>query len=257
MAQNNEYKKLPLKDLLAILWRSFFIQTGWNFKSMISIGFCFALMPIAKKICANPEELNDFFKRHVGFFNSHPYFASYAIGAVTRLEEERKQTHVPSEEVIDKFKNALIGPLGAIGDQCCWFVMRPASLIVGLTGVAFSQTMQAKILFLLLTFILYNIPHIYIRVKGVLDGYGYGIDVYKKIRIDSYRRFIQGFKSLGVLGIGILFTYTLYQAYLLHWKVSLMFVLTLAIGLILRLKRKMFFTPVLVSMIVAIIVGII
>ncbi len=54
-----------------------------------------------------------FLKRHLGFFNAHPFFASYALGAISRLEEDNPGNH----ELVDRFKNALIGPLGAIGDQ--------------------------------------------------------------------------------------------------------------------------------------------
>jgi len=107
-----------------------------------------------------------------------------------------------------------------------------------------------------LTFILYNIPHIYIRVKGILDGYEAGFDVYKKIRIDTYQRMVTYFKIIGVVGIGMLFIWTFQQAFIVHWRVSIMFVIAFILGLGLRLKRNMFYTPVLVSMVLAIVIGI-
>ncbi len=256
MAHSEIPERLKLKDVLPLLWRSFFIQTGWNFKSMISIGFCFALLPIARKVCHNKEEYIRFFKRHLGFFNAHPYFASYAIGATARLEMERAAKKAPDAEIIDKFKNALIGPLGAVGDQCCWAVIRPAALIFGLVGLKIASTVERKTLVLLLTFILYNIPHIYIRYKGIVDGYEAGFNVYKKIRIDTYRKLIRSFKIIGVIGIGMLFIWTFQQALIMHWRVSIIFVLSFVLGFVLRLKRNMFYTPVLASMILAILVGI-
>ena len=256
MAPSKVPERLKLKDVLAILWRSFFIQTGWNFKSMISIGFCFALWPVAKKVCHTKKEYIDFLKRHLGFFNAHPYFASYAIGATARLELEHAAKDKPGYDLIDKFKNALIGPLGAVGDQCCWAVIRPSALIFGLTGLKLAPTVHWKALVLLLTFILYNIPHIYIRVKGILDGYEAGFDVYKKIRIDTYQRMVTYFKIIGVVGIGMLFIWTFQQAFIVHWRVSIMFVIAFILGLGLRLKRNMFYTPVLVSMVLAIVIGI-
>ena len=255
MAHSKVPERLKLKDVLPILWRSFFIQTGWNFKSMISIGFCFALLPIARKVCHTKEQYIDFFKRHLGFFNAHPYFASYAIGATARLELEREANKKPDPELIDKFKNALIGPLGAVGDQCCWAVMRPSALIFGLTGMKIAPTLGWKAFVLLLTFILYNIPHIYIRIKGILDGYESGFDVYKKIRIDTYQKLVRTFKVIGVIGIGMLFIWTFQQAFIVHWHVSIMFVLAFALGFGLRIKRNMFYTPVLASMVLAIIIG--
>ncbi len=255
MAYSKVPKRLRWKDVLTILWRSFFIQTGWNFKSMISIGFCFALYPIGRRVCHSKKEYIAFLKRHLGFFNAHPYFASYAIGATARLELEHAAKQSPSIELIEKFKNALIGPLGAVGDQCCWAVMRPSALIFGLTGLKIAPSLRWKAAVLLLTFILYNIPHIYIRVKGILDGYESGFDVYKKIRIDTYGRLVHYFKVIGVIGIGMVFIWTFQQAFIVHWHVSIMFVLSFVLGFGLRLKRNMFYTPVLVSMILAIVIG--
>ncbi len=42
-------KKLGPMVFIDIFFRSFFIQAVWNYQSMISIGFCFALAPVAKK----------------------------------------------------------------------------------------------------------------------------------------------------------------------------------------------------------------
>ncbi len=256
MTQSDKLEKLSLRDVWAVLWRSFFVQAAWNFKSMISVGFCYALSPIAKKVCKNKEEYIDFLKRHLGFFNAHPYFASYAIGAIARLEQERQLNNKANDETIEKFKNALIGPLGAVGDQCCWAVIRPASLIFGLTGLAFTDNLIWKTGVLLLTLILYNIPHIYIRVQGILDGYRSGFDVYKKIRIDNYQKMIVLFKAVAIIGLGMLVVWNLDQAIRLDWKAILLFTVTMFGAFIMRLKKRMFYTPVLLSMVLAIIVGV-
>ncbi len=247
---------LTLKEVLAIVWRSFFIQAAWNFKSMISIGFCYALSPVAKKICKNKEQYIAFLRRHLGFFNAHPYFASYALGAIARLERERYLHNEPDETVIDKFKNALIGPLGAVGDQCCWAVIRPAVLILGLTGLAYFQTLPARGVVLLFTLILYNIPHVYIRVKGVLDGYQYGVDIYRELRIERFERILTVFKILAVIGLGMFVDWVLHYMVKMDLKMILLFFITLSGSFWMRKTRRVFYTPIIVSMGLAIIFGV-
>ena len=75
-----------------VLVRSFFIQSGWNYKSLLSLGFCFSILPVAKFLYKNDQsKIADFVKRHLSFINGHPFFMSYALGATIRLEEEIKQ----------------------------------------------------------------------------------------------------------------------------------------------------------------------
>ena len=119
---------------IEIFFRSFFVQSGWNYKSLLSIGFCFAIVPVAKKLFKNDvKKYNQFVKRHLGFFNAHPYFTSYALGAVARLEEEIAVNN-SSDAHLEKFKNALIGPLGALGDQLFWATVKPATFTIGVLG---------------------------------------------------------------------------------------------------------------------------
>ena len=126
-----------------IFIRSFFIQAAWNFKSLLSIGWTFSLLPIAKKLIKDEQQYMSFLNRHLSFFNAHPYIASYALGAIARLEEECAKSEDKKYEQIEKFKNAIIGPLGAIGDQLFWAVIKPASIIVGFFD--FRVTLMASI----------------------------------------------------------------------------------------------------------------
>lgn len=258
MKSSENQHKLGKIEILNMLWRSFFIQAVWNFKSMVSIGFCFAVSSIGRKVCKNREEYVAFLKRHLSFFNAHPYFASYAIGAITRLEQELHEKGEPADlTVIEKFKNALISPLGAIGDRCCWAVIRPASLIFGLVGLAYIENHKLKILYLLLTFALYNIPHVYIRLKGIIDGYKSGFEIYKKLRIENFEKLLNFFKIIAIIGLGMLISWNIREALTHHWLMFLLFVVTLISSFWMRLKRRMFYTPVMVSLVLAILCGVV
>ncbi len=254
-SSDKEYRLKPI-EILGMLWRSFFIQSVWNFKSMVSVGFCFALSPIGRKVCKNKEEYVAFLKRHLSFFNAHPYFASYALGAIARLEQEIHNQPQADASNIEKFKNALISPLGAIGDRCCWAVIRPAALIFGLVGMAYIENLRFQAIHLLLTFVLYNIPHIYIRLKGIVDGFNAGFEIYKTLRIENFEKLLNFFKVIGIIGLGMLIAWNLREALTHHWLMFVLFTVTLVVSFWLKLKKRMFYTPVLIGLVLAIVCGV-
>ncbi len=75
-------------DRLNVLLRCFVVQASWNFKSMLGLGFCFCVIPVARRLYESKQERSDFLRRHLDFFNAHPYFVGFCLGAVTKLEEE-------------------------------------------------------------------------------------------------------------------------------------------------------------------------
>src|SRR5207237_102193 len=53
--------------------------------------------------------------RESHYFNAHPYLASVAVGALARAELDGE----PPER-IERFRTALAGPLGSVGDRLVW-----------------------------------------------------------------------------------------------------------------------------------------
>lgn len=201
--------KITYFILFKVFLRSFIIQAVWNYQSMLSIGFCFALSPIGKKLFKSKEKLNAFYNRHLNFFNAHPYFSSFALGAIAKIEEELAAKKNPDYEIISKFKNALIGPLGAIGDQLVWGTIKPTSVLIGLIGVVFIVDVQSKIYFIFLLLLIYNIPHIYIRLFGIFMGYKKGFEVTKVISAKKYEMMRDLYGIFGTLSLGIYIGFSL------------------------------------------------
>ena len=113
---------------LAIFARSLVIQGSWNYRTLIGGGFAFALLPLLRAIHrAEPERLREAVERHAVLFNSHPYLASIALGAVAVLEESREDPRL-----IERFKAALRGSLGTLGDQLVWAGWRPVCVLLAL-----------------------------------------------------------------------------------------------------------------------------
>ena len=115
----------------------------------------------------------------------------------------------PDYEKIARFKNALIGPLGAIGDQLVWATIKPTSVLIGLIGVVFIVDVQAKIYFIFLLLIIYNIPHIYIRLFGIFKGYNKGFEVSQVLNAKNYEMMRDIYGILGTVALGVYIGFSL------------------------------------------------
>ena len=61
------------------------------------------------------------------YFNAHPYLAALAIGALARAELDQ----VPPAR-IERFRSALCGPLGSVGDRLVWASWLPGCSLIAL-----------------------------------------------------------------------------------------------------------------------------
>ncbi|HAQ9255853.1 TPA: PTS mannose/fructose/sorbose transporter family subunit IID [Enterococcus faecium] len=126
--------KLSKKDRLAVAWRSTFIQGSWNYERMQNGGWAFSMIPAIKKLYKTKEERSAALKRHLEFFNTHPYIASPILGVTLALEEERANGAPVDDVAIQGVKVGMMGPLAGVGDPVFWFTVRPmlgASLAMG------------------------------------------------------------------------------------------------------------------------------
>lgn len=143
--------------------RSLLIQGSWNYRTMLGTGFAFAMLPGLKKLYgSDPRAMDAALQRHIEHFNAHPYLTGVALGAALRLEADGAD-----EETVRRFKLAVRGPLGGLGDALVWATWLPgvsvlalAAYLMGLPGWA------AAVLFL----VVYNVGHLALRVWGFRVG---------------------------------------------------------------------------------------
>ncbi|RMG66406.1 MAG: hypothetical protein D6715_07085 [Calditrichaeota bacterium] len=194
-------------DLFRVFLRSFFIQSLWNFRGLISVGFGVCLFPVLKRLYpdrTDQKERVEFLRRHFKFFNAHPYMASYALGVTIRLEEEAAAGHPEACQKLERLKDLLITILGALGDQLFWATIKPASLLVGTLGLLWFQDTAPRLAILAITFLLYNVPHFYIRYLGIVDGYQKGLEVYQSFNSASFARLQRFYLVIGVGALVVL-----------------------------------------------------
>ena len=144
--------KLSKKDHLAVAWRSTFIQGSWNYERMQNGGWAFSMIPAIKKLYKTKEERSAALKRHLEFFNTHPYIASPILGVTLALEEERANGAPVDDVAIQGVKVGMMGPLAGVGDPVFWFTVRP---MLGALGA--SLAMGGNILGPIIFFLGWNI----------------------------------------------------------------------------------------------------
>ncbi|HII3980634.1 TPA: PTS system mannose/fructose/sorbose family transporter subunit IID [Enterococcus faecium 1,230,933] len=147
-----EKSKLSKKDRLAVAWRSTFIQGSWNYERMQNGGWAFSMIPAIKKLYKTKEERSAALKRHLEFFNTHPYIASPILGVTLALEEERANGAPVDDVAIQGVKVGMMGPLAGVGDPVFWFTVRP---MLGALGA--SLAMGGNILGPIIFFLGWNI----------------------------------------------------------------------------------------------------
>jgi PTS system mannose-specific IID component len=150
--------------------RSFLIQGSWNYRSMLGSGFAFAMLPGLRQLFgADRAALDESVDRHLEHFNAHPYLTNVALGAALRLEAEGAEP-----EMIRRFKTAVRGPLGSLGDTLVWATWLPGVALVALILYWVGSPAWLAVTAYL---VLYNVLHIGLRVWGLRTGLSAGREV--------------------------------------------------------------------------------
>ena len=164
-----------MRPLTRSLLRSFSIQGSWNFETLLGYGFGFALLPVLRSVYGRDGmALREALARHSRLFNSHPYLSPLALAAVARLEVERQPP-----ETVERFKTALRGALGGLGDRVIWAGWRPVCLLAALAALLSGAPWWLAVGGFL---VLYNAGHIALRWWAFRVGWRQGLSVAARLR---------------------------------------------------------------------------
>ena len=189
--------KLTKKDRISVWIRSFFLQGSWNYERMQNGGWAFAMIPAIKRLYKTKEEQSAALKRHLEFFNTHPYVASPILGVTLALEEERANGGDVDADAIRNLKTALMGPLAGIGDTVTQSLVKVILLGVGI-DMAKNGNPMGPILFVIL-FSVYAIG-----VSRFLFFRGYKLGKESVVKLLSGGMVKRVTESLGVVGMAVL-----------------------------------------------------
>ena len=158
-----------------------------------------AMIPAIKKLYSTKEEQSAALKRHLEFFNTHPYVASPVIGVTLALEEDRANGTEVDNAAIQGVKVGMMGPLAGVGDPVFWFTVRP---ILGALGA--SLAMSGNILGPILFFVLWNVIRWAFMWYTQEFGYKVGTKITEDLSGGLLQKITKGASILGMFVLGSL-----------------------------------------------------
>lgn len=191
--------KLSKKDRMSVAWRHQFLQGSWNYERMQNGGWCYSIIPAIKKLYSNKEDKVAALKRHMEFYNTHPYVSAPVMGVTLALEEERANGAEINDTAIQGVKVGMMGPLAGVGDPVFWFTLRP---ILGALGA--SLALSGNIIGPLIFFFAWNIIRIAFLWYTQEFGYKVGTSIAQDLSGGLLGKITQGASILGMFIIGSL-----------------------------------------------------
>ncbi len=187
---------LSRRVLVSAFARSFLIQGSWNYKTMLGSGFAFAMLPALRVLFReDPSGMDAALRRHLEHFNAHPYLSGVALGAVLRMEADGE-----APEDVRRFKTAVRGPLGGLGDALVWGAWLPAVSLAALTLLWLGVPAWVAVLLFLLV---YNAGHVALRAWGFMTGLTGGRGVGRSLGAAALSLWTARVRSLAGLLLGL------------------------------------------------------
>lgn len=162
---------IPAWTWVAIFTRMLAIQGAWNYETLLGNGIGFCVEPALRHLPGGPHgpAFKAAMARESTYFNAHPYLAAVAVGALARAELSGV-----APERIERFRTALSGPLGSVGDRLVWAGWLPFASLVSLAAFGLGAR---PLLVIGIFLVLYNAGHVALRVWGLRVGWKHGLAV--------------------------------------------------------------------------------
>ena len=189
-----ENPKLTKSDLNSVFWRYVFgSQLGWNYERMQSVGYCYSILPVYKRLCQDDESFKEAFITNLNFFNCNPVVGMpLIIGAHAALAESGA-----SLETTEALKVGLMGPLAGIGDTLLWALYNSIIFSIGasmaLAGNAFGP---------ILTMILVFFPYMAVRWWQFTWAYKQGSNLLRALGGGAIERITEFASLVGLVVVG-------------------------------------------------------
>ncbi|HEU4384163.1 MAG TPA: PTS system mannose/fructose/sorbose family transporter subunit IID [Anaeromyxobacteraceae bacterium] len=188
---------IPRRTLFRVFWRCLFLQAAWNRRGMQNLGFAYAIDPALRALYPEPERRREALRRHLCFFNCHPYTAAAIVGGAIHHEERVARGEEPDRAPTD-YKATLQGPLAAVGDGFFWTALRPflgAAAALGTVAVGWPAVVAALVL--------YNALAVGLRARLFLAGYRGGDAVVEEVSRLALPRAAARLRDAGAAACGL------------------------------------------------------
>jgi len=200
--RSEEKYPLPSHDLPAsvsgAIWiRSLALQAAWNRQRMQNLGFLTTLLPWLRRRTPGLQGRRFFCRRHFEMFNTNPYLANFIVGAVLRLEEERRDADRSQSVQIKMVKNSLARSFASLGDQFFWLGLQPALMLLScLLGFWWGIWPG------LLVIVVFALSQLELRRRSLTIGYRLGLDIVDVLDHPGWHRCIRQAKRATLVLVG-------------------------------------------------------
>ena len=179
--------------------RSNFLLGSFNFERVQAMGYCYVMIPAIKRLYGPGAQRNAALKRHLEWFNTHPWISAPIFGVTAAMEEEMANKKDFDEKAISGMKIGLMGPLAGVGDPIFWGTLRPVLAALG-ASLALGGNIAGPLLF----FILINAIRLSTKYYGLKYGYLKGAEILKDLVGNRIQKLTEGASILGLFVMGAL-----------------------------------------------------
>ena len=188
---------IPVRTRLAMFVRLLAIQGSWNYETLLGNGIGFCVEPALRLLPGGSggPAYRAALARQSQYFNAHPYLAAVAVGALARAELDGEP---PTR--IERFRTALCGPLGSVGDRLVWAGWLPFCSLASLAIFGLGAGTAPVLAFFLIA---YNAGHFALRIWGLRMGWRHGLHVAPSLANPVLRKGPQQIGRLAAVATGI------------------------------------------------------
>ena len=181
------------KTLNRMALRSCWLQSSFNYETMQSGGWLFAMIPGLEKVHTNKKDLAASMYHNLDFINTHPFLVTFVMGIVLSLEQNKVDT-----QTIRAVRISAASPLGGIGDALFWLTLVP--ITAGITSnMAIAGNIAAPIIFL----VIFNLAQFACRFGLMNWSYRVGTGAIDALTANM-QAFTRAASILGVFVVGCL-----------------------------------------------------
>ncbi|MCY9807127.1 PTS mannose transporter subunit IID [Lentilactobacillus senioris] len=196
----NQKLKLTHGDLVSTFWRAGFEQASWNYERMQNLGFEYIMAPAIKRLYPNKDDRIAAMKRHMEFFNTHPYMQPAITGVVLAMEEQRANGADIDDAAITSVKVGMMGPLAGVGDPVWWGTVRPVLGSFAASLALSGSGLLGPIIF----FVVWNLLRLIFFWQTQQLGYRQGTNITSSLGGGLLQKVTEGASILGMFIMGVL-----------------------------------------------------
>jgi mannose/fructose/sorbose-specific phosphotransferase system IID component len=188
------------RDIRQLALRSVLLQGAFNYERFQNLGLWWTLRPFLDRIYRDREERAAAYKRHLVYFNTHPWIVGPILGVIVGMERRRAEgAEGLDDEAINSVKVGMMAPLAGIGDSLLFGTIRP---ILG--GVCATLAVSGNIAGPIIFFVALLALQVASRLYGTSLGYRQGTRFFERLDPTAIDRIKAGATMVGLAVTGAL-----------------------------------------------------